>query len=98
MEKLEEWDDSEKYNIITAVGECGYSFDVESDNPYDFDVTVYEVENLKELAVQFVDEGFFGDIPDYLSCYLDYDAIARDLGCDYTESTINGQGFVYACH
>lgn len=98
MEKLEEWDDSEKYFIIIAVGECGYSFDIESDSPYDFDVTIYEVDNLKELAYQFVDEGLFGDIADNITCYLDYDAIARDLGCDYTETTINGQGVVYACH
>ena len=98
MEKLKEWDDSEKYNIIIAVGECGYSFDIESDEPHDFGVTIYEVDNLKELAVQFMEEGLFGDIPDNLSCYLDYDAITRDLGCDYTETTINGQGVVYACH
>lgn len=97
MEKLDEWVDHEKYNIIIAAGECGYSFDVENDSPYDFDVTIYEADSLKELAYQFVDEGLFGEIPANIACYLDYDAMARDLGCDYTETTINGQGMVYRC-
>lgn len=98
LEKLDEWDDYEKRDIIIAVGECGYDFDVENGSPYDFDVTIYEVDSLKDLAYQFVDAGLFGDIPANIACYLDYDAMARDLGCDYTETTINGQGVVYACH
>lgn len=91
IEKLEEWEDHEKYNIIIAVGECGYSFDIENDNPYDFDITIYEVDSLKDLAYQFVDEGLFGDIPANIAFYMDYDAMARDLSCDYTETAINGQ-------
>ncbi len=98
MEKLEEWDDEEKRDIAIAAGECGYSFDVEKDSPYDFDITIYEVDSLKELAYQFVDEGLFGEIPANIACYINYDAMARDLGCDYTETTINGQGVVYLMH
>jgi antirestriction protein len=56
---------------------------------------MYHDQNLKELAEQFVDEGLFGDIPERLSFYLDYDAIARDLAHDYTETTIAGQQLVY---
>ncbi len=97
MEKLEEWSDDEKTILIIAVGECGYDFDIETVSPYDFDVDLYEVGNLKELAYQFVDDGLFGDIPENISHYLDYDAIARDLGVDYSETTINGKGYVYAC-
>jgi antirestriction protein len=50
---------------------------------------------LRELAEQFVDEGLFGDIPERLQSYLDYDAIARDLGFDYTETEIAGQRLIY---
>ncbi|MFC3051809.1 antirestriction protein ArdA [Kordiimonas pumila] len=97
IEKCEEWEDHEKYNIIIAAGECGYDFDIDTDSPYDFDIDIYDVDNLKDLAYQFVDEGLFGDIPMNIACYLDYDAIARDLGVDYTETVINGQSIVYRC-
>lgn len=37
----------------------------------------------KELAEMFVDEGLFGDIPEHLERYIDYDAMANDLKFDY---------------
>lgn len=52
---------------------------------------------LKELAEQFVDEGLFGEIPKAIANYLDYDAIARDLGFDYSEITIAGARLIYRC-
>ena len=48
-------------------------------------------------ALQFVDEGLFGDIPEHLRNYLDYDAIARDLACDYASTTIAGNRLAYRC-
>ena len=45
--------------------------------------------------MQFVDEGLFGDIPERIQCYLDFDAIARDLGIDYSETVIDGESYVY---
>jgi len=94
---IEEWENWEKLHFIIAVEECGYSFDYQTVSPDDFDVDIYGIESLKELAYQFIDEGLFGDIPDNITCYLDYDAIARDLGCDYSETTIAGESFVYRC-
>lgn len=47
------------------------------------DVEIYEDMNLEQLAEQFVDEGLFGSIPETIAYYIDYDAIARDLGYDY---------------
>lgn len=52
---------------------------------------------MKELTEQFVDEGLFGDIPERLQYYLDYDAIARDLSMDYAETEIAGQRLIYRC-
>jgi len=63
----------------------------------DADVDIYPDMNMRELAEQFVDEGLFGDIPANLACYLDYDAMARDLAMDYTEMEIVGQRLVYRC-
>jgi len=97
MEKLEDWDDEEKTILIIAIGECGYDFDMEQDDPQAFDIDLYEVDSLKDLAYQFVDDGLFGDIPERIAHYLDYDAIAYDLGMDYAELSIGGANYVYRC-
>ncbi len=95
LEACDEWDDDNKVKVIIAVGEAGYSFDSKTSHPNDFDVDIYEIDSLRDLAEQFVDEGLFGDIPENIQCYLDYDAIARDLGMDYSETTIAGRRYVW---
>ena len=97
FEKTERWDETDKKIIAIAVGECGYQFSWAHGEPGEFDVDLYGVETLRELAEIFVDEGLFGDIPDRIVSYLDHDAIARDLGMDYTETTIAGARLVYRC-
>ncbi|GJL94925.1 MAG: hypothetical protein DHS20C05_13300 [Hyphococcus sp.] len=93
----ENWEDWEKFHFILAVGECGYSFDYETVSPDDFDVDVFGVETLKELAERFLEDGYYGEIPESLQFYIDTDAIARDLAADYSEATIAGNSFVYRC-
>ena len=97
LEACDEWSEEQKRKVIIAVGEAGYSFDFGKDDPDDFEVDIYEVDSLKELAEQFVDEGFLGEIPKAIANYLDYDAIARDLGFDYSEIIIAGTRLVYRC-
>ena len=97
LEACDEWSEEQKRKVIIAVGECGYDFDFEKNDPDDFDVDIYELDSLKELAEQFVDEGLFGEIPKAIANYLDYDAIARDLGFDYSEITIAGTTLIYRC-
>ena len=97
LEACDQWSEDEKRKVIIAVGECGYSFDFDKNSPDEFEVDIYELNNLKELAEQFVDEGLFGSIPKALENYLDYDAIARDLGFDYSEITIAGTNLIYRC-
>ena len=80
-----------------AVGECGYPFNPDKDSPDDFDVDLYQMDSLRELAEYLVEEGLYGEIPETLQYYIDYDAIARDLGMDYVETTIAGKRFVYRC-
>lgn len=91
----EDWDDYQKQIFIIAVGEIGYSFDPEAVYPDNFDIDIYHVDSMKELAEQFVDEGFFGNIPNQLSGYIDMHAIARDLEFDYTETEIAGERLIY---
>lgn len=97
MEKLDEWDDWQKTLVIIAVGECGYDFNPAGDAPEDFDIDVYDVDSMRELAQQFVNEGLFGEISEHLRFYIDYDAIARDLGFDYTETEIDNRTMIYRC-
>ena len=96
FECIEAWDEHEKTKVIIAVGECGYRFEDKTE-PDDFDIDIYYVDSLKGLAEQFVDEGLFGDIPKQLEFYIDYEAIARDLSVDYSETTIAGQQLIYRC-
>ncbi|MCK5492205.1 MAG: antirestriction protein ArdA, partial [Candidatus Omnitrophica bacterium] len=91
----EEWDENQKIKVIIAVGEAGYSFDPRKDDPDDFDIELYELDNLKNLAEQFIEEGLFGEIPENIKFYLDLDAIARDLGMDYSEIRLNGTNYIY---
>jgi hypothetical protein len=97
LEACDAWDDNQKRKAIIAVGECGYSLDLGLGDPDDLDVDIYEMDTLRELAECFVDEGMYGPIPAPLQHYIDYDAIARDLGIDYCEITIAGKRLIYHC-
>jgi len=93
---VDAWDHQQKLVIILAVDACGYDF-TEDMQPEDFDLDVYALDSLRELAEQFVEEGLFGDISERLQGYLDYEAIARDLAVDYSEAEIAGTHLVYRC-
>lgn len=97
LEIVNEWEEDDKIKVIIAVGENGYNFDLNKDTPDQFDVDLYQIDSLKELAEQFVEEGLFGDIPERLRNYLDYDAIARDLAMDYNEISLDGTNYIYRC-
>jgi len=95
LEKTEQWQDWEKIAYIIAVGECGSDHEDVVDDPSSADVMVYEVDTMRELAEQFVDEGLCGDIPEHLENYIDYEAIARDLEIDYAQTTIAGTHYIF---
>jgi hypothetical protein len=81
---------------IIALRDLGYRPADVLNDPYNLPITLYRTDSLKDLARDFVDEGLFGDIPDRLQCYLDYEAIARDLSIDgYTETIVAGERLVY---
>jgi antirestriction protein len=50
------------------------------------DVSFYPNMTLRQLAEEFIEEGIFGEIPESITSYIDYDAIARDLANDYFEN------------
>jgi len=96
FEGVDQWEEWQKLLVILAVRECGYSFDNNTD-AQDFNIDIYEVGSLRELAEQFVDEGFFGEVPESFQHYIDYDKIARDLACEYSETVVNGSRIIYRC-
>ncbi len=94
---IDECDDEQKTRFIIAVGECGYTLEQVANHPDAIDIDIYHHRDLKELAEEFVEEGLFGDIPENLRFYIDYDAIARDLSVDYATAEIAGKHLVYRC-
>lgn len=95
FEAVNDWSERQKLHYIIAVGECGYAHDQVADEPENIDITIYCSMTFKELAEQFVEEGLYGEIPEHLQYYIDYDAIARDLECDYSFVTIAGETLLY---
>lgn len=94
---INDWGDGQKQQVIIAVGECGYGFDANT-APDDFDVEIHELDTMRKLAEQFVEEGLFGEVPESFQFYIDYDAIARDLAVDYSEVEIAGKRLIYRCN
>ena len=97
FEACDNWSEDQKLKAIIATGEAGYKFDLGNDSPDDFEVDLYKLDSMRELAEQFVAEGSFGHIPEPLIWYLDYEALARDLSMDYAEITIDGTRYIYRC-
>lgn len=95
LEAVDDWSADDKIKVIIAVGEAGYKFDLGKDAPDQFDIDLYELDSLKDLAEQFVEEGLYGEIPKALQYYIDYEAIARDLGMDYSLVKVSGCKFIY---
>jgi hypothetical protein len=92
---IDEWDEGQKVRFIIAVGEGGYSFDLDAGDIDALDIDIYEEDTMRDLTEQFVDDGLFGDIPERLQYYIDYDAIARDLAVEYATTNIAGTRLIY---
>ena len=94
LEAAEEWNEHEKTVALIALNHIGgLTLD---DDPHRREVAIFRVESLSELAEQFVGEGLYGEIPDRLSGYINYEAIGRDLRFDHHEITIAGETFFYS--
>jgi len=93
LEIAETWADGTKELTVVAVGYCGYEFDPDR-CPSEYKVDIFAAETMRELAEQFVEEGVYGDIPEQLQGYIDYEAIARDLAMSCFEVTVAGRRMV----
>lgn len=96
IEVCDDWSEDAFLMAIIALRDLGYGAAQVLDDLEDLPITLCRIDSLKELSEQFVDEGLFDGIPERLASYLDYAAIARDLGFDgYTETIIAGERLVY---
>lgn len=78
-ELVEEIDSPEvKDNLQTVIDHFGFSGIGDLVEHLD-DITVYGCASLEDLVLEFLDEGMFGEIPERLANYINYEAIARDL-------------------
>ena len=93
LEKLNEFADQfealsehDQAKVCYLIDDLGYDRD-EAMDKHD-DVIFYEGQDLEEVAESLIDDGCFGDIPKAIASYIDYKAIARDLGYDgYVETS-----------
>ena len=94
MTAVTTWSDPDKRALIIAVTE-GHTFDPNTVTPKQFDIQIYPVSTLRELAILFVHQGQYGDIAPPIAPYIHYEAIADDLRAHYGEIIIAGQDIVY---
>lgn len=90
--RIEDSNDDEAIEVIGAIIEaksCSLedAIDIWEENEFNY----YSGEDITGVAEILVQEGDYGDIPEGLKYYIDYEAIGRDLKCsgEYTE-TSNG--------
>ncbi len=54
FEIVDQWEEWEKRLVILAIGECSYQFNNDT-SPTDFDIDIYDVDSMRELAEHFVE-------------------------------------------
>lgn len=94
IDLMEELTHYEKVLLYIAIKQ-GFKIDLKDYDPYEFDITLYEFDSMHELVEHFIEEGIYGDIPDNILCYLNYDQMAYELSIDYTETKIDGKNYIY---
>jgi hypothetical protein len=97
FDAVDDWNEHEKVRVILAVDSGASNFTLGSDDPTHIDIDIYECDTMRELAIQFIDDGLFGPIPKSLQYYINHDAIARDLEMDYDSATVDGTRYIFRC-
>jgi antirestriction protein len=86
-EVAEEFEGLSQHDLLRVEYLLGEGYDIDKALGDYEDVIFYEGMTLKRVAMELVDEGAFGEIPDSIAGYIDYEAIGRDLGFDgYVET------------
>jgi len=89
FEAAAHWSETEKIKVILAVTKGRMDFN-EHSRPGDFNLFVYRVNSLAELARHFMDNGHSAYRPDM-------DAVIRDIGKHYHIARVAGHSVAYRC-
>jgi len=87
-QKLEDMDDYDQHKLLYLINHSGHERK-EALESYE-DVEFYQGQSLEDLAGDFVDEGLYGDVPDKIKPYIDYEKLGKDLGFDGYNETSEG--------
>jgi antirestriction protein len=95
-EALSDLDNGDKIKYIALINN-GYEHNDAMDNIED--CIIFEVENtfhpMSDLAYDFVEDGYFGDVPENIKIYLDYEKMGRDLEINGTFIQVDYEGNSY---
>lgn len=81
--------------VIPAIMDHGLCDNVEDAIQYHEDNYCGEFDDWKDYAYDCVDNGLYGDIPEAIANYIDYDSIAYELEIDLTGLEIDGSLHIY---
>lgn len=91
IEELEALEDYELDEIAAYMEACSNDIHEAMEAQSNGQIVLYSgIDSYTELAEHFVDEGLYGEIPDNLVNYIDYEAIGRDLSFDAFYETEKG--------
>lgn len=90
IQDVESLDDYELDEVMAYMEAIGNDLEEAIDAQSNGRIFLYGVDSFTELAEHFVDEGLYGDIPENLTNYIDYEAIGRDLSFDNFYETEKG--------
>lgn len=88
VEEIEKLPEHDQERVIYLSETIGLDWD-DSLEKFE-DVTFYPDMTVEDVARELVEEGVFGNLTDQIKCYLDYEAIARDLEIDGYYETDKG--------
>jgi hypothetical protein len=86
IEVADDWDETQKTKAILQNEHGSKPFALD-DDPDQIDIEIYFDMTLVGLAKEFVADGYFGDVPEKLTFYIDYEALARDLEMNGYDTT-----------
>ena len=86
LEELNEYDREALEALYEELGDYKEAVSVFERGDYQY----YSGMDLEDVAKEMVDDGCFGEIPDAIKFYIDYDAIGRDLSIDGYHETSKG--------
>jgi hypothetical protein len=90
------WTFDQKVRAVIAIDQLGVRFPLRDDEVDAIDIEFHVVDGLRDLAIQLVRDGMFGHVPEEITGYLDYDAMARDLSAAYSLVTVAGMNCAFS--